>query len=193
MKISISVDELDILSVAEGDEATITLDAIDGQTFTGTVSDIDTTGSNSGGVSKFTVTVTVPKETDMLPGMSATASIVISSASDVLTIPAAALQEEGGESFVYTTKEDDGTLSGKTTVETGLSDDSTVEITSGLTEGQTVYYMQSAGEDISANDSSTSGMGGMGGGAMGGGGQMPSGGGGQMPSGGGTGGPGGNG
>jgi len=194
MKITISVDELDILSVSEGEEADITLDALENQTFTGTVTAIDTTGSNSGGVSKFTVTITVPKEDDMLPGMSASASIIISSADNVLTIPAAALQESGGESYVYTSEDSDGKLSGKTTVETGLSNDSTVEITSGLTEGQTIYYKQSAGEDISASDESTSSFGGMmgGGGNMGGGGTMPSGGG-TMPSGGGQGGPGGNG
>jgi multidrug efflux pump subunit AcrA (membrane-fusion protein) len=194
MKISISVDELDILSVSKGQEAAITLDALENQSFTGEVTAISTTGSNSGGVTKFTVTITMPKEDDMLSGMSASASITISSADNVLTIPAAALQEAGGESYVYTSKSDDGTLSGKTTVETGLSNDSTVEITSGLTEGQTVYYKKSSGEDISSSDSSTSMgmMGGMGGGS----GQMPSGGGqggGQMPSGGGQGGPGGNG
>ena len=83
-------------------------------------------------------------------------------------------------------------------METGLSDDNTVEITSGLTEGQTVYYKQSTGTEITSDTSSTSTfnmMGGSGGGQMpsgGSGGQAPSGGGsGQMPSGGGPGGNGG--
>ena len=66
-------------------------------------------------------------------------------------------------------------------METGVSDDSYIEITSGLQDGDTVAYLRTAssGSDMM--------MGGMGGGMPSGGGGMPSGGGG-MPSGGGPGG-----
>ena len=50
--IKITVDELDINSLSLGDEAQITLDALSGQRFTGTVSKINTTGTNSGGGSE---------------------------------------------------------------------------------------------------------------------------------------------
>ncbi len=183
MDVSISVDELDILSVEEGQSVSVALDAIDGQTFDGEVSNIDTEGTNSGGSTKYTVTVRIPKDDDMLVGMSATATITTESAEDVLTVPESAIQERGSKTYVYT-ENDDGTLSGETEVTTGVSDGTTVEITDGLSEGDTVYYSQLTGDAISTDndDTTTQNMGG--GMAMGGGG-------GDMPSGGGNGGNGG--
>lgn len=176
MQISISVDELDILSVEKGRSVSVELDALEGQTFDGEVSEVSTTGTNSGGSSKYDVTVTVSKTDDMLVGMSATATITVDSAEDVLTIPADALQEKGGTTFVYTEVDDSGNLSGEVEVQTGLSSDTYVEITSGLSEGQTVYYEQLTGSNIDTSSSSSSQQ--QMGGGMGaqGGGQMPSGG-----------------
>lgn len=180
MDVSISVDELDILSVEEGQSVSVALDAIDGQTFDGEVSDINTEGTNSGGSTKYTVTVRIPKDDDMLVGMSATATITTESAEDVLTVPASAIQERGSKTYVYT-ENDDGTLSGETEVTTGVSDGTTVEITDGLSEGDTVYYSQLTGDTISTDDDDTDAQNMGGGMAMGGGG-------GEMPSGGGNGG-----
>lgn len=74
---------------------------------------------------------------------------------NVLTLPMNALQEKGDRTFVYTEKDDEGNLSGETEVETGLSDGSTVEITDGLEEGITVYYLRSGN---SSNDSGNTDM-----------------------------------
>ena len=71
-------------------------DAIDGKTFSGTVKSINTTGSGTaGGVTKFGYDLCSEGEDDMLAGMSATATITVSSADTVLTIPADALQGKG--------------------------------------------------------------------------------------------------
>ena len=43
-----------------------------------------------------------------------------------------------------TLKEDDGTLSGKAEIETGIADGEYVEILSGLAEGQMIYYRNKA-------------------------------------------------
>ena len=182
-KISLSVDELDILSVKQGQTANITLDALDGESFEGTVTKVGTVGSTSGSSAKYTVEITVPKEENMLLGMSASATIQIDEVDDAVLIPLSALQESGGKSFVYTEKSEDGTLSGKVEVETGLSNDSQVEITSGLSEGDTVYYqvVEKSSDDQSMNMDF--------GGEMPGGGEAPSdggnapGGGGEAPSG----------
>lgn len=179
MQVEIDVNELDILQIQSGQTATIELDAVEDQTYEGTVTDISGTGSNSGGTTTYPVTVELDKDENMLAGMSASATITISQAEDVLTIPAAALQEEGGTTYVYTSQEDDGTLSGKTEVTTGESNDSTVEITDGLTEGQTVYYSLGTGENVSSSETTGSAMNfNMGGGqGSGQGGGQPSGGG----------------
>ena len=93
-------------------------------------------------------------------------------------MPLSALQESGEKTFVYTQKDEDGTLSGKKEVETGISNDENVEITSGLSQGEKVYYLRSG--SVSQSGSSDSMMPGQGGGfgdGSGGRQQMPSGGG----------------
>lgn len=151
MKISVSVDELDINSVTNGQEAQVTFDALEDETFTGEVTKIGNTASVSGGVAKYTVEITVDKTEEMKVGMNASATIVIEQKDDAITIPVNALQERGQEVFVYTSKDEDGNLSGEQTVTTGLSDGDTVEITEGLSEGDTVYY-QKTGSTSSTSD-----------------------------------------
>ena len=143
MILSVNVDELDINSVSKGQEANITLDAIENQTFTGTVTKVgNSASSSSSGVAKYTVEVTIAKDEQMKAGMNASATIVIENKEDILTIPVNALQERRDSTFVYTKKDDDGNLSGEVEVTTGLSDGSNVEITEGLSEGDTVYYQR---------------------------------------------------
>ena len=50
MSISVSVDESEILSVSVGQSAEVTIDSIDGESFTGTVTEIDRAGTSSSGV-----------------------------------------------------------------------------------------------------------------------------------------------
>ncbi len=193
MTLEVSVDELDINSVETGQEATVTFDAIEDKEFTGEVTEIGSTASVNGGVAKYTVSISVPKDDQMKQGMNASATITIENRENVITIPVSALQEKGDKVFVYTEADDEGNLSGETEVTTGLSDGTTVEITDGLSEGDTVYYNKTG----NTSDGSDSGMPG---GDMGGfGGDMSDGGapGGSSDSGnggpGGSGGPGGNG
>ena len=195
--LSVSVDELDINSVELGQKAVVTFDAIEDQEFEGEVTKIGNTASVSGGVAKYTITITIPKDDKMKQGMNASATITIEDREDVLTLPMNALQEKGDRTFVYTEKDDDGNLSGETEVTTGLSDGSTVEITDGLEEGTTVYYLRSESSSSgSSTDMPDMQMPDMSGGGMDGGGmpQMDGNGGGDMSGGpgggGGQGGPG---
>lgn len=174
--VSINVDELDILSVKEGQTAEITLDALEDQSFQGTITGISQAVSGSGST-KYPVEISLERTEDMRIGMSASATIYIEEAENAVLIPVSALQEKADKTFVYTESDGEGKLSGETEVTTGLSDGSRVEITGGLSEGDTVYYLRTGSED---GDSSLSfpGMGGMpGGGEMPGDGQMPGGGG----------------
>lgn len=163
MNLSISVDELDILSIAEGQSADITFDALENQTFTGTVTSISSTASVNGGVAKYTVEIEMEKDDNMRIGMNASATIKVEDAEDILLIPSAALQERGDSTFVYTGQSEDGTLTDEVEVETGLSDGSNVEITSGLSEGDTVYYTRTISDSQSGN---MQGFGGFGDGQM---------------------------
>ena len=60
---------------------------------------------------------------------------------DVLTVPSAALVEDGGKTIVYTALDKKtGEPSAPVEVTTGISDGETVEILSGLSSGDSIYY-----------------------------------------------------
>lgn len=141
MSLEIQVDELDISGISLGQTAVISVDALGGEQFEATVTGIATTGENEGGNSKFTVELTVEKSGDMLPGMSASASISLGASGQVLCVPVAALGKEGSQDVVYTgCDKDSGSLTDPVAVSTGASDGEYVQLLSGLEEGRTVYY-----------------------------------------------------
>lgn len=189
--VSINVDELDITSVKEGQTAKITLDAIDGEEFEGTITSVSSEASSGSSSAKYPVEITFDKTDDMRIGMTASASISIDEAEDAVLIPVDALQEKGNKTFVYTKKDSDGNLSGEVEVETGLSNGNKVEITSGLKSGDTVYYLKTTSSGNSDSQQNMQDMGGGPGGNgeapsgdMGGNGGGPGGDGGEAPSGG---------
>ncbi len=168
MVLSVNVDELDINSVSKGQTAALTFDAIEDKEFEGEVTKVGSSASASGGVAKYSVNITVARDSRMKTGMNASATITVESREDVITIPVDAIQEKGNRTFVYTGRDAEGNPSDETEVTTGLSDGSTVEITEGLAEGDTVYYQRISSDNSSGGESG--GMfgdfGGMGGGVM---------------------------
>ena len=141
VSIDVSIDELDIGKIVIGNTVSVTLDAFPGQTFEGKITALDPFGTNSGGNTKYTVTVSMDKQENMLLGMNASVGITLGDYDNVLLIPEAALSEEDGKVYVYTAydeKKDE--LSGQTEVTCGVSDGSYVQILSGLSEGDTIYY-----------------------------------------------------
>ena len=153
MAVTVSVDERDILSLREGQTAQVTLDAIENETFEGTVTEIRTLSDTSGnGVTKYSAIVELAKTGQMLTGMNASVTVTVSESSDCLVIPEEALHEYGNRVTVYTAyDESTGELSGETEVSTGVSNGTQVEITEGVSEGDTVYYHVSA-DDMSGMD-----------------------------------------
>lgn len=141
MTVTIAVDEKDIASVKTGMTAQLTMNALPDETFEGQVTRVAQTGSGSGGSSKFDVEITLSRESDMLPGMSTTAELTLYEKMNVLTLPVAALRDEGGKTLVYTGKDKKtGEPANPVEVTTGLSDGENVEILSGIDSGTTVYY-----------------------------------------------------
>lgn len=141
MTVQIQVDELDIRTLETGMEATVTLDALPGSSFTGTITSINPYGENSGGNTKYTVTVTLPRDEKMLSGMNASVKITTGVSGTVPTVPAAAVVFDAGKSWLYTGyNEKTDTLTDPVEIQTGLSDGSLVELLSGLPEGSSFYY-----------------------------------------------------
>lgn len=141
MTVQIQVDELDIRTLETGMEATVTLDALPGSSFTGAITAINPYGENSGGNTKYTVTVTLPRDEKMLSGMNASVKITTGVSGTVPTVPAAAVVFDAGKSWLYTGyNEKTDTLTDPVEIQTGLSDGSLVELLSGLSEGSSFYY-----------------------------------------------------
>ena len=139
--LDITVDEQDVRSLQLGMTAQVKINALGGEKYTATITEIGNTGVSNGGSSKFAVELTMERAENMLSGMNATATIVLSSVEDVLTVKAAALVEQGNQTVIYTAyDEETETLLDPVVVKVGCSDGETVEILEGLSVGQTYYY-----------------------------------------------------
>ena len=150
MILETAIDELDILSLEIGQRADITLDALAGQSFEGRITEISDEGIVSQGVTTYAVTLSVTSDASMRVGMNASASITIDKKDNVTLIPLKALQESGGEQFVYVGTVGNETSPGeKRIVTTGISDGESVEITSGLTAGENISYIYTSGTEDS--------------------------------------------
>ena len=161
LEMTLNVDELEILSIKEGQTVTITADAISDQTFTGVVTSVSKAGTTTGGTTTYPVTIRIDDMGDLLPGMNATAEIEVSSAENALTIPNGSVVRGN---YVLVTKDSpsavnavqdmtapDGYVYVKIT--TGTSDDDYIEVTGGLQEGDTIAYDADAAEKQNASDS----------------------------------------
>lgn len=141
MSLTISIDQQDVAKVQAGQMAQVKVEALRGQVFDAEVAKVGLSGSNSGGSSKFTVELTIPLEGDMLPGMSAAVSIPLFTKKEVLTIPVAALTEDGAKTVVYTAlDEETGEPASPVEVTVGVSDGERAEVVAGLNNGDCFYY-----------------------------------------------------
>ncbi|MEH7116808.1 HlyD family efflux transporter periplasmic adaptor subunit [Neobacillus vireti] len=178
----VQVDELDIPKVKKDQTVNLTVSAYPDATYTGKVTDVAEEGTSTNGSSTFAVTIHIDKPTNLKVGMSTEASILTASKTDALYVPADAIYTNNNEKYVIVASS--GTSTDGSTdaagqqkaVKTGISTEEYVEITEGVTEGETVQLPQ-----LSSSSTSTSqqgrmmqGMGGMSG--MQGGGMPPSGG-----------------
>ena len=141
MKVSVRIDEADILSLEKGQEAEITIDSLPGQNFQGLVTDVDRTANSKAGVTSYSAEVTFPKSAGMLTGMTANVNVNIVGNENVLLVPQDAVQKTSTGAFVYTAyDENTKVLSGEVPVEIGIENSDFAEIRSGIEEGTVVYY-----------------------------------------------------
>lgn len=178
MTVTISIDETDILSLKEGQEAQITVSSVSDDAFTGSVTSISKAADTSTGVTRYSAEVTLDREEGMLVGMTADVDVRIEGTENALIIPVDALHQNSASYYVYTGYDEaQKRYTGRTEVTIGMQNDDDVEITSGLKEGDTVYYTEADSGGFGDFMVMPGGMsGGMPSGNMGGGGR-PSGGG----------------
>lgn len=169
LQVTADVAETDVASISVGQLATVTVSAVSSQ-LTGKVTAIAPTAaaaSTNGSVVSYPVTISVtgaPKT--VRPGMTASITITIDSATNVLTVPSAALRGTAGNYSVLIMN-----ATGEPTaqaVQVGLVTNTTAEVKSGLTEGQRVVTGVNTAQ--TGTPTTGNGFGGLGGGFQVGGG-----------------------
>ena len=137
LTVTTDVVESDLAAIKTGQAAKVTVSAISAD-LSGTVTAISPTASTSqSGVVSYPVTITVKDApATARAGMSADVTITTASATNVLTIPASALQGASGNYSVLVLAADGSTS--RVAVDVGLVTNSMAEIKSGIAEGTNV-------------------------------------------------------
>jgi RND family efflux transporter MFP subunit len=150
--VDLQISEVDLASLKVGQTATLEFDAIGDKVYTGEVAEIGMIGSVSQGVVNYPITVRITDgDETILPGMTASVTIVVEKVDDVLLVPNKAIHTSSGQKSVTVLFEGQQI---SVPVTAGLTDGSMTEVTSDqLLEGDVVVI---TGSTASSNTSSTS-------------------------------------
>lgn len=178
LQTTISISENEIGAVKKGQEVEITLTADETKKYTGSITKIDSVGNYSASGTTFSATVEFENDGNVKLGMSVSCTVILEEQKDVICIPIEAVYENNeGKEYVNKVNTD-GTIE-ETIVETGIADDSYVQIISGLELNDKVQIITETTESTTTNGDSQLGLGGfnkeMNGGDKNFGGDMPSG------------------
>jgi len=135
--VDVEVSEVDINSVALGQPATLSFDAILNRDYHGEVVEVAKVGNNVSGVVNFTVTVELIDADELVkPGMTAAVNIVVKEVKDVVLIPNRAVRLVDGKRVVYLMENG---LPVRKEVSLGASSDSmSVLVSNGIQVGDTI-------------------------------------------------------
>ncbi len=148
LKLEMAVDELDIGKVAVGQTVEITADALEGQTFSGVVDKVSINGTTAGGATSYPVTIIIENYGELKPGMNVSATIQGDMVPNALCIPVDAVNRgnavlvpgPGAMNDDNTAVIDASKLESRE-VTLGKNDGDSIEVTSGLEEGDIVLIL----------------------------------------------------
>lgn len=143
--IDISVDEIDIAKLREGQPVEVTLDALPEARLIGHIARIAPTPTSVAGVVTYPVTVVIDKaDVPLRSGLSATASIVTQELKDVLVVPNRAIQidRSSGRAFVEKLVNDVPT---RIEIQIGARNETQSQVVSGLKEGDELAIRSGTG------------------------------------------------
>ena len=132
------VDEYDIGAVEIGKEGTVYINALE-RSIPGVVSEVSREATTEGGVSYYEAKLQVDAGSDVRSGMSVEVTILNQQALAAPSLSLDALSyDEYNRPFVYC-RDAEGQMQA-VAVETGISDGKNIQILSGLSEGDSVFY-----------------------------------------------------
>lgn len=126
------VKEIDITKIQKGDSVEITIDALPGKNYNGTISKIANIGQELPGFDTkvFRVLIDLKENsTEIKPAMTTDNRILLNKMDEVVKIPREAIYADSGKTFVYLWQ---GGKTWKKEIEAGLENDEEVVIDSGL-------------------------------------------------------------
>ncbi|MDR1616147.1 MAG: efflux RND transporter periplasmic adaptor subunit [Syntrophomonadaceae bacterium] len=163
LKVEIKVDEYGLASVTKGQKVQAFLNASN-VNVSGTVDKVAENATVTNGVSYFPATILLEKNDALKVGLSLEIRIVKEFAENVVAIPLRAVNTGEDRSAYVRVKDQAGVLQNRS-VTVGINNGMLVEITEGLSEGETVFF---AADNIPTTDTEGSsvgpGVGGPGGG-----------------------------
>jgi HlyD family secretion protein len=134
--VSLPIAEVDYTRVQYGQIATFSLDALQGKTYHGAVTEVGlTAGTNQNAVSYPVKVVLTDADATVLPGMTAAVDIQVTRLDNVILVPNRAVRTSDGSRIVYVIK--NSTLT-PITVTLGSSNDTESEVIRGLAEGDII-------------------------------------------------------
>ena len=150
-QITLSIEDKDLKKAKIGQEAEITIKKDDlSLQYVGKVIKINESINN-----KSTLIIEVLNPDDKIQeNMSAVCKIIIEKAQNVVTLPIEAIQKDQDNKEFVNVVQPDGTTK-ETKIETGISDDYYVEITSGLNEGDRVQIVKSSTTVVEKNNTTS--------------------------------------
>jgi multidrug efflux pump subunit AcrA (membrane-fusion protein) len=176
MQVTAAFAESDVAKLAIGQPATVTISALGSAELAAHIAAIDPIASSSSSVVQYTVTFALDRANKQLkPGMTATVAVTTAEKDNVLQVPSAAVTGSGRNARVTVLKNG---VSQTVPVVAGLVGDSSTQIVSGLTAGETYVISTTVARQTGAATGTTTtpatraggGLGGFGGGGFGGGG-----------------------
>jgi hypothetical protein len=161
MTMTVAFSESDISKVKVGQTATVTLDALTGVELAAHVSSISTLGTTSSSVVSYDATLTLDqRDSQVKPGMSASASVITGQASGV-NLPTSAVTGTSGSVAHLNVLKNGKTVS--TPVVVGVVGDTRTQIVSGLSAGQQVVVTETLPALSTSSSSGASSTGTLGG------------------------------
>ena len=144
-----TIGESDVAKLKLGQVANLTVDALTGQKMTGRVVSLDPVATIQSGVPVYGIDIAVDVPGNGIKaGMSASASVILASKQNVLTVPNTTIRTVSGQRGVQVLK--DGEIV-DTAVTFGLANDTVTEVVSGLAEGDVVVIPTVKATSSSAN------------------------------------------
>lgn len=136
LQVKVTLSEVDVAKIKVGQAASLTIDALPGNTYNAKVTAIGPVPTVTQGVVNYPVFLSVNNpDTSVKPGMTANLNIEIDRRDNVLLVPTRAVRTQGNQKTVSVLYKEQ-TL--QVPIATGLSNETSIEVTNGLKEGDEV-------------------------------------------------------